>query len=732
MRSTSRRLPDEAGSFIDDSTYELLGDSLLATSDDEAHTESIASTDTPTPDDASEFSDDDDDFETQFNDVQHSVDSLNAEATEQQLDAHLLTSGDSSTLTEIPSHMDSSEDSRRVRLDEQPTNTSGVVHGSKAIRSLPDQTSDLPPVFMQYECSEIRLVVKAALSERPMPTPDSYKILYVGMPEQWLADVITSQIGNALIASPSASRSVMVGGQIEPYGPVIHTYRCTSLVSVVSENGDASYAKFNLDDGRHITIASRPTSNSETQPDLVIFCHPSIPGSVKDVQEFASAREVVRRQKFPYIDLAQARPYGEGVPTYNSHSLSVCVEGRKDPSDDYQLKEVLPLDHYLFSELEPSQLNRHLAHISPHLAMPASGSVPKTRGSVTSDTYHTHTKKMQMAWPNLKMLLIYIVMTGLVSVYFLNSSILPMVMHKVSSINIESFSPASASISSVPLSSTVLSTPAMVSALPSPSLKPTSKDLAYVPPQEKQYPKSEQGTKKEENTNIFGIEITGEHQFVLCPSIDLPSSRKKPQIQILVSRNSQTVPVRSNRSINGVYVVDLEHEYPLSQFNVSITTHSRPTLQQSFHVALGSKKSAYTQFLNTAKRGLRNTQSSFWNVSSTITQQIQAGLVDLNIGTHLLAGHPSQEVVNHLQGAKEAVERQLAVGSEVLKQAPGSTWMGLRKATAPIRTSTPVLRARTNALRLRCKMEIAAGLSSKDVAEEQSWACSQVRGNPRE
>jgi hypothetical protein len=37
-------------------------------------------------------------------------------------------------------------------------------------------------------------------------------------------------------------------------------------------------------------------------------------------------------------------------------------------------------------------------------------------------------------------------------------------------------------------------------------------------------------------------------------------------------------------------------------------------------------------------------------------------------------------------------------------------------------------RARMNALRVRCKMEMAAGLSAKEVGEEQSWACAKVRG----
>jgi len=45
-------MPEESGSALDDSTFEFLGNSMLEVSGDEAHTESIASTDSGTPDDA--------------------------------------------------------------------------------------------------------------------------------------------------------------------------------------------------------------------------------------------------------------------------------------------------------------------------------------------------------------------------------------------------------------------------------------------------------------------------------------------------------------------------------------------------------------------------------------------------------------------------------------------------------------------------------------------------------
>ena len=190
-----------------------------------------------------------------------------------------------------------------------------------------------------------------------------------------------------------------------------------------------------------------------------------------------------------------------------------------------------------------------------------------------------------------------------------------------------------------------------------------------------------------------------------------------------------------NRTISGEYVVDLEQNYPISTFNVSIRTHSKPLLRQSFQITLGQDKSKLAQLFDTAKLNFITTRNNIENASSIVSEQIRAGYVDLEAAILRWTsnvGGPSEEAVERLRIAKEAFQRNVAIRTGLLSQVPGATWIGLRQLTAPVRTSSPMLRARMNALRLRCKMEVAAGLSSENLEEKQSWACTKVQSLSQE
>ncbi|KAJ4376230.1 hypothetical protein N0V83_001513 [Neocucurbitaria cava] len=731
MRSTTRRLPEEAGSSLDDSTYELLSESF-ETSDDEAHTESIASTDGPTPDDTSDFSDDDSVYETGQRDMNSSMHSSHVEETEQYPDVHSMVSGEDSTLTEVPPHMGGSESLRNIDLEEQPTEGSDVISASKVIKSVPNETSEMPQVLNRYGCSQVRLVVRAALSSRPIPTPESYRILYIGMPEKWMEDGITSKVGATLAAAPSVSRSVMVrDGQVEPYGPVIQIYRCAEL-HTFAEYEKQSHVLIILDDGTQLKFGPGLASHTEDQPDLVVFCHPTVTSPVTDVQEFPSAGEIFRRENIPCINLslALARPYGDGANAYDPKSLRVCVEGRDDSGTDYELKEALPLDYYSFSELDPVQLNRHLALISPHLFPEADTNTQKTRRSLIGDTCGVVTKAVRSQWPFIKMLLPVVVFFALIPAFLQGAAYAPMLFHNRSNGEVNSSISVQYANMTSSVASTVLTSqtghPVSI-----PSVRSTAKDLTIVPPQA--MPPKVESEKKDDKINGFDIHTTGDHQFVLSPSKNFAKIRKTPQLQIQISRECAAVPARYNRTITGEYVVDLEQAYPISTFNVSIMTLSKPLLRQSFEITLGQNKSTlaeqFAELLETDWKDYIKRHNYFENASSTVAQQIRARYLGLETAVLRRTsdiGGSSEEALDRIRIAKEAIQRNVAIGAELLSRVPGATWIGLRQATAPVRTSSPMLRARMNALRLRCKMEIAAGLSSESLAE-QSWACGKVR-----
>jgi hypothetical protein len=697
MRSTTPRTPEEAGSALDDSTYELLTkstDSLFGaeTSDDDAHTESIASTDGTATDDVSEFGDHDDDTEDSEDygradtALDYSITSAyNAPA--QPYESRPSYSTGDSTLTEVPEKADSAA-SRWIRLDEQLEEETGVINGSHVIKNYPDKDGVQLSVFEEYRHAKIRLVVKAALSHAPMPTPSSYAILLIGMPEPWEVDVIKSKINAALNVTSHS---------VPPPSQLLKVDYCTRVQISADSEGKSSVA-VSLKDGTQLIIGSGRTY----QPDLVVVSHPAKSSST-DKEEFALVREVIDREKIPCLNLVQATPYREGSPSYNSKDLSLCVEGRRDPDAEFALIEVLPLTSFTFSELDPVQINRHLALVGSHLSAtrPRTDTIPLTqRFSDKGRAIWKDICGLRLAQP--RILLALIALTGMISGCLLGPSFIPLLLPR-SNLGLQPMvsTPVSTSSSiAAPLIVTIRHR--SVVSIPSPSpIQSAARGLTVVPPQ----PKPRAPRKIVVQPVGYGIQTTTDHQFTLIPSKELADSRKKPQLQIKVSRESDAVQIRFNRTISGVYVVDLEERYPFGRFNVSIASYSKPLLQQSFQIDMGYNVSSIAQ-------RVLDSISSY--------EDLLAGLTDLEVAALTWTKEALQSgagVVSRLQFARKNLEK-----------IRGTAWSGVRKATAPVRTSESMLRARTNALQIRCKMEMAAGLSSRGLSGRQSWACSKVAG----
>lgn len=724
MRSTSRR-PQEAGSSLEESGFEFLGDSLIETSDDEAHTESIASTDGNTPDDASTFSDDDADYGAEDHELQHSTTLVAGHIPMQpQTSSGTMHSPEDSTLTEGSMHAGEHVD--KIRLDEEQSRDDGVSQGSKIIRSFPDEAGVLYPVFEQYECSEVRLVVKAAMLDNSIPTPESYSILYVGMPDKWVEDVITAKISAALMAGPRTSRSIMVQGQLEPYGPIMHVDRCVDT-KVVSQESESVRIALRLQNGKELLFGGRGTP-STTHPDLVVYCYPSAPVSANDVQKLALVRNAFEVEKIPFLELTSIRHYGHGQPSYDSRSLSVCMEGRKNQDADFELKEVLPIDHYTFSDLDAAQINRHLALISPRMMSTADTASPSTSGNTM---WKTLAGRLQPNQPGvLKMLALLTVLSAMVMAYVFGPVLVPILQGRHSSIAAGPFhSPPKPDFCTSQASDVrPLDIDSVITAVvPTPSTASTPRGLSVVSPQAKL---RKQDKKERVKIAHYDIEATDHHQFVLRPSEDISQSRKKPQLQIHVTFETQVVPIRYNRTISGIYFVELERQYPIGNFNVSIASYSKPRLQQSFQIALGRNQSVLDQLFDLTMWTVDNTQNTLANISANAAQGLKGGITNLEATARLLAEELRQStprVKVQLQSAKDTMNQHLAARIGTLKQMSETAWAGVQEATGPIRRSSYLSKLRTRAIWARCKAEKTAGISSAVGDGKESWACSKLR-----
>lgn len=607
MRSTSRRHPAEAGSALDESTFEFLGDSLLETSDDEAHTESIAST---TTDDASDFSDDDVEYPNDGPELQHSMHPSLTSDLEQQHDSRMGHSPGDSTLTEVPAYAFYHGEPRTIRLDERPGQEPGILQGSTVYRSFPEEDGDFPAILKNYGCDQVRFVFRAALSERSIPTPDSYKILYVGQISATDEELVSSQICAALTASQSTTRSVMVQGRLQPYSPVMHSWHCAAEdIQTVSPKDEPSRIVMTLKEGMRLTLGPARQYPSEEQPDLVIFCNPPAPRHAGEPKAYDSAREVCARENIPRMDMISVKQYGSGDASYAPETLCVCIEGRNNSRDDYELLEVHPMDYWTFGSLEPAQINRHLALLSPHMF---ASTDKRPRASKIGDLWRSYTKQLTAPQVTpMRTVVMLMLFTAMVTGFFYGPIMGTMMRgmqtgHTVLGSEVtDAMVPASYELISSSASNALTTPATSISQLAPPAVTSASSGLSLVP----QQPKAKKLEKKKDVKTVpFTIETTSDQQFALVPHKDILNARKKPQLQIKVTRDSQVVPVRFNRTISGTYIVDFEHQEPFGTFNVSIASYSKPLLQQSFEIALGQNKSGLAQYLDMAKKTLVETQ----------------------------------------------------------------------------------------------------------------------------
>ncbi|PVI01061.1 hypothetical protein DM02DRAFT_367095 [Periconia macrospinosa] len=732
MRSNTRPSPQEA-TALDESTYEVVGmsdsevvgmsDSIYETSDDEGHTASVASTA-----DVSTFDDEeDDDFAQYTDDRPLPLETSTIEPT----DDHVPNTGDidDSALTEGP-YMGQSESLTEIRMEEEQQVGQGLTKAWAITKEFTSsQTAE--GVLKPYNCLDMRLTVRASLSDFYMPARNAFKILYVGNIADWARVDIESCISKALDASPGPSRSIMRHGQMEPYGPVLSSDHCTAIKRL-DDTAKTSDVLVTFDDGMGLTFGtSRKYSSVQAArlPDLVVFWypHPRIPAS--EIANFPAACEAFGRHQIPCLHVAEDRRFHHHSlePVGNSKTMQLCVEGKNDDCEEFVLRENIPIDLYTLQNLDSSQLNRHLVALDSRIPSPKPTSQFKPWGLPSFSTYFNKAIRSGRGTVFNFALILGLLTVMLSSCYILLPS---MSLTQTKSL------PAQREIVSTLCGSpgppiTILAQPSSTST-PSVSADPTSSTpsaLSVVFPLHKS-PSRRILKKQTEQSIFYDVRMTGEHEFTLSPAKDFVDRKSKPQLQIQVTKDSEKVPIRYTRTTDGGYVVELEQEYQVGLFNVTIATHSKPfKMQQWFTVSMGHNKTLVGQFMDMFNRDVAAKQESLKKMSSFLSENAKAALsrAETNInGLKKQAHLPNTNLAGGMRETRKEVQRQIESGVHLIQEASSETWQGLRKVTAPVRTSNAALRARKNAFQIRCRFEEAVGLSDATQEGKKTRACKHA------
>ncbi|ORY09969.1 hypothetical protein BCR34DRAFT_567563 [Clohesyomyces aquaticus] len=783
MRSNLRQPAEEPAGALEDSTYDMLVEDAYGTSDDEGHTESLASTEGNTPDDVSSLADTEDGFDDGdlIDASQQLPHPLAASATE-PFDPRASTSQEDSMIT---SKADTQfGEASYIQIEEHAADGQESLDGCGIIRTF-NQARGFE-ALKPYDCPDIRFTVRLGLSHRFLSISETYRVMYVGDFPDWAKDEITGQIGAALDVSSHSSRFSVVRVQegassnktllVNSPNVSLDVVHCTPL-KIVEHAGKPHGILLALRDGKQLIFGPGRApqlfgeSSAFQVPDLVVLCHPALqpePESESEIEQTTQmrfARETFQVHNIPCLDVGMVWPF-RNCPksfSFDNDSLRLCVEGRKASSYGYENLDTLPIDIYGFLQIEPSQLNRHLAYISG--AQDDSYPVSFSANAKGTKMVQEQAKEAGTGWAIRNLLRPFegeprsandsewwqllktwgtlFALTAMVAAYMLalgrNQAVVPNISQQVvpppSSPSVYMCPPSSILPKSNPPSPSVSSIPVVS------SNKSTMRDITTIPAEETPLEPKRDSPASAKDTKVpgFQLQVSGDHQFILTPAGYLVRGKRRPQLQVQVVRDSQIIPIRMTEAKNGSYTIELERDYPLGTFNVSVVAKRKPLLYEDFQVTLGSSKSRISSLfdnVNSISKSLKHdvtvAQHNLKNLSSHISKNIQAGLIMVEDTATAAFGQTkqwkqqiqesTQSVAEHLQEASRAASHQLSVGARVTKdvsQIVRQNWevhsarlrglMGqfqgvhipsLWETTRPIRTSSKLQKAHKNAQRL--------------------------------
>lgn len=684
---------------------------MLDASDDESgHTESLASTD-HTPDDVSSLADDED-FDV-HNDNDND-DSNNQAYTlgmhESETHTHHAPSTEASMLTSMADTQGSEES--YIQLEEEKCSDGSFDAGGTVTKF--EQDRGLPRVLQGYGCAEIKHTVRMRLSERHLPVPRSYRLLYIGEFPEWGVKEVNAQIAAALDATPSSSRFNIVQGpaypggpsssnvQLERSGPELVVDHCKTP-HILQESNTSARVQVTLDDetqlifGPGASLQVKGESSGVRLPDLVIFCHytmQSESNSDSEIQKFRLAREAFQRNDIPILDIATTRPYGKCPPgfSYNESGLRLCVEGRNPHQEKYEVQETLPIDIYAFSSVDPSQLNRHLSFISPRTSRSELSPTKKEDGWWTVNRLSSSNTNLRQLWNQPRLWLPLLALSAMVTVYLSGLSP-PSLFYQSTQSHVPQQLATTAPDSYTAAVPAVLEPVVPVSSQEPPRVSQIPRDVSIVRPQET--PKKNQAdraaSEKPEPASLgFSAETVDEYQFTLRRIQNSSSIRKrKPTVKINVTLDSQPVPIKVSQTPNGDYTVELIGDYPASIFRVEVLQSIRSFGVLSwtctkFDINLGHSRSRLQELIEFVRHDVAVVQNNLKNITTSVQKRIHSGVSHFE-DRKVAAVHQTrrwkkhiqdstQSVAEHLQDATKEASRQVRIGTETTKEVSKALW----------------------------------------------------------
>lgn len=638
MASPSDDHSYDAGSSLSESAYEVLGDSTVLTSDDEDRddtTDSLISVGINTPADVSSLSgtDDGEDDVSAHNQVE--LEESNPEVAQGSGRLEEVTRSDV-TIRTGPNPMSTElefEESPYGRIDAQGECTLRTYSMQESLRILRDLRIEVPPV-------QIAAALQLKMADTGLVVEGPFQVLYVGNPSakrQIIAKLASSlaagspnnQRGSSRFSVAPSSAYLDVGVElIESLGIelVVDECTCAKTAEYYGAPGTLSLL-INGDFECH----SKPCNQgfiyegrgSWRLPHLTVF-FVSNDDDVSARQTRQYAREFMTRHAVATMVISESALYErlvEDVCWYDSSSLHACLVTRKrdldhpEGSDHSHVLRRLPIDLDTFLKVNTQQLSRNLALITrdsfnrregrqlariPDTGASSEDILKSSQGKAArADGTHPFRRRAGQDWRALAFLAVMIMLV-------LASTSSTILFHKFGKSWLAEKDPGYQgpvgslldSSRAAPLTGTRKSSPAMAVTADAPGSKSekrlpmekttNTKSLAVLNSKDLARMLTEQSIMVVNQSDDFKTQMVGDCHIILRLPKKLAVLRKTPVLVVKVVRQGQVVDAEASKLFEGVYALRFQREDAWGVMDVTVSTTSKPFVEQTFQVDCGT------------------------------------------------------------------------------------------------------------------------------------------------
>lgn len=519
--------------------------------------------------------------------------------------------------------------------------------------------------------SVLSVTVQQTVSKQGLDVDQPFRVLYVGNPDY--RNVILDKIGDVLVSnsrssfdstSTDSSRYHVIptsfgAGAVPNFAELLPIH----LQLIVDECLEATaYSQFGQPSNMNLRFKNRPSCTSYwagseyrvsstskwALPNVAIFFISSKDDATA-LETQHTARAFMERHGVPTMVISETPLWetaSDRIPL-NHHSLHMCLESRDVQTGETTVVRRYPIDLQTFESITPGQLNRNLASLasasSSGLGARASKfSMWESFVSLLKDDQYLRTHELSSFFRLLVMTVILVVVSSLG--YTALSTVFMALSRLFSSPSTSGLAPSSASNVHV---SNILPADDYRQSVQHMS----SNDFQLLGSQVEDRSQLEElmgialssKARDDGSPDAFELQVIGDCHIILKPPHWFLSARRQPKFSVDVTRHEVHLPYELSKLFDGVYALKVDREHAHGLVNVTISSASKPPIQQTTLVDFGTPwlkianwKRAASAMSSQFVKDLAVAQTSLSKVYNRLSTDLQVVVGDAVKQSHFL------------------------------------------------------------------------------------------------